>query len=162
MSKFKGIRATILGLMFLLTLGGAAFADQKTKVSGEEDALYQDSAEVNSMATKLARGTCNLFGGWLELPRQIGKSMKGNDPVTGTVLGTVKGAAWTVARTTTGAFEVITFPFPLPKNYEPIIQPEYIFKNMYGAPMPVLCDPNNNSWEGMESPNAPASAYSYH
>jgi putative exosortase-associated protein (TIGR04073 family) len=161
MSKSTGIRATLLSLMFLLTLGGIAFADTKTKAASEEDALYQDSAEVNSMATKLGRGACNLFGGWLELPRQVGKSMKGVDPVTGTAIGVSKGLAWTLARTATGAFEVVTFPFPLPKNYEPIIQPEYIFKNMWGAPIPVLCDRNNNAWEGLENPGTPTNGYTY-
>lgn len=161
MTTFKGIRAAILLITLFAGTASVFAAGNGGPRAGlaEDDSLYQDSSEVNSMMTKLGRGTCNLFGGWLEIPRQIGKTCKTNDAFTGFVIGSFKGCGWTIARTVSGAFEVLTFPFPIPKDYEPVIKPEYIFKSVYGAPMPIVSDRNSNAWEGMENPGLPESAY---
>ena len=112
--------------------------------SASADELYRDSAEVNSMMTKLGRGCANVLTGWLEIPKQIGRSIKKTDPVTGTIVGTVQGVGWGFARTVTGFFEVATFPFPIPEDYEPLLEPEYVAPGMWGAPLPVISDRDNN------------------
>ncbi|MFP4382274.1 MAG: exosortase system-associated protein, TIGR04073 family [Candidatus Sumerlaeia bacterium] len=145
MTKVFGILAMILVLMVLgMSMPAAQAADD-----------YRPESDIDNMFTKLGRGLVNVFTGWLEIPSQIGKTIRKTDPVTGTVIGLLKGSAWTVARMCTGVYEVVTFPFPLPENYEPIIEPEYIVKSMWGEPMPVFGDPNNNAWEGMDSPGTP-------
>lgn len=147
MRKHTGICVLTLVLLAAGTLwSSAAFAG---------DHLYNESAEVNSMMTKLGRGLANVLTGWLEIPKQIGKSIRETDPVSGTLVGVCRGAAWTLARTAAGAFEVITFPFPVPKDYKPVIEPEYIVKAMWGEPMPIISDRNNNAWEGIETPGTP-------
>jgi putative exosortase-associated protein (TIGR04073 family) len=138
----------VFAMMVILTAAlGATGAQARDK--------YRDETTIDSMFTKLGRGCVNVLTGWLEIPSQIGKTIKKTDPVTGTVIGFIKGAAWTVVRTVTGVYEIITFPFPLPENYAPLIEPEYIVRSMWGDPMPIFADPNENAWEGMESPGTP-------
>ncbi|MFH1406998.1 MAG: exosortase system-associated protein, TIGR04073 family [Candidatus Omnitrophota bacterium] len=76
---------------------------------------------------KLLRGIGNVATGWLEIPNQIYKESVASNVLVGLTWGTVKGAGWTVVRTVTGAYEIVTFPFPIPSGYEPIVQPEYVF-----------------------------------
>ncbi|NQU43186.1 exosortase system-associated protein, TIGR04073 family [bacterium] len=146
MRKQIGILAVTLAL--ILALGALA-------APAQADDFYREKSEVDSMMTKLGRGVANVLTGWLEIPHQIGTSIRETDPVSGTFIGLFRGAAWTVARTATGVFEVVTFPFPLPESYKPIIQPPYIVKAMWGEPMPIISDRNNNAWEGMETPGTP-------
>ena len=149
MRKLTGIYVLTLALLAAGALwSSAAFA--------AGDHLYNDSPEVDSMMTKLGRGIANVCTGWLEVPKQIGKSVRETDPVSGIIVGVCRGAAWTVARTAAGAYEVVTFPFPVPKGYKALIEPEYIVKAMWGEPIPILSDRNNNAWEGLETPGVPA------
>jgi len=41
--------------------------------------------------------------------------------------GLLKGSAIWIAREFVGAYEVLTFPFPIPKDYKPIIEPATTF-----------------------------------
>jgi putative exosortase-associated protein (TIGR04073 family) len=132
MRKYFGICALVLA--FILATG----VFSTLPASAEE--LYRESAEVNSMMTKLGRGLVNVLTGWLEVPKQIAKSIRETDPASGTCIGLCKGVAWTWARTMTGVYEVVTFPVPTPKNYEAIIEPEFILKSMWGDPIPYVSD----------------------
>jgi len=38
--------------------------------------------------------------------------------------GIIQGAYYTIARMITGAYEVATFPLPLPRKYQPLLWPE--------------------------------------
>jgi putative exosortase-associated protein (TIGR04073 family) len=149
MRKHTGI--CVLMLVFLaagVLWSSAAFAS--------DDHLYNGSPEVDSMMTKLGRGFANFFTGWVEIPKQIGKAVRETDPASGMFVGMARGMAWGLARTAAGAYEVVTFPFPVPKGYKPLIEPEYIVKSVWGEPIPILCDPNNNAWDGTEVTGIPA------
>ncbi|OLD74828.1 MAG: hypothetical protein AUG95_01395 [Nitrospirae bacterium 13_1_20CM_4_62_6] len=51
------------------------------------------------------------------------------DPVvTGALRGPIDGLGMFVARTVAGAYEVLTFPIPLPPRYQPMLFPEYIWQ----------------------------------
>lgn len=113
-----------------------------TPVRAQE--LYNDSAEVNKMMTKLGRGVANLLTGWMEVPKQMSRSIRQTDPVTGTFIGLFRGFGWTWARTFAGAYEIITFPFPAPKDYKSLIEPPYIVTDLWGEPIPAISDPHNN------------------
>jgi putative exosortase-associated protein (TIGR04073 family) len=78
--------------------------------------------------TKLGRGLANIFGGWAEIPKEVYNQSK-NAETLGSVVFTapVIGIGKAVARTAVGVFETITFFLPVPANYEPVIQPEYVF-----------------------------------
>jgi putative exosortase-associated protein (TIGR04073 family) len=88
------------------------------KVTGVEKAL-----------TKLGRGFSNVMLGWAEIPVTFDKGVKKGKPL-GYLLGVspVLGTARAVMRTSTGVFEVVSFPFTDREvNYEAVLQPEFIF-----------------------------------
>ncbi len=74
--------------------------------------------------TKLGRGVANTLTGWVELPKNIYSTSVEDNAFAGMTLGLAKGAGMTLVRTSAGIYEVATFPFPLPENYRPILEPE--------------------------------------
>ena len=77
--------------------------------------------------TKLGRGVANTLTGWVELPKNIYKTSVEDNALAGLTLGLARGAGMTIVRTGAGIYEIATFPFPLPENYKPILEPEYVF-----------------------------------
>ena len=77
--------------------------------------------------TKLGRGVANTLTGWVELPKNIYSMSVEKNALAGMTLGLAKGAGMTIVRTGAGIYEIATFPFPLPENYKPILEPEYVF-----------------------------------
>ncbi len=77
--------------------------------------------------TKLGRGVANTLTGWIELPKNIYKTSSEENVLAGATLGLAKGAGMAIVRTGAGIYEIATFPFPLPENYKPILEPEYVF-----------------------------------
>jgi putative exosortase-associated protein (TIGR04073 family) len=77
--------------------------------------------------TKLGRGLVNTATGWLEVPKKVYDTSKDENVLVGITVGTAKGVGWGIARTAVGIYEIVTFPFPIPEGYEPIIEPEYVF-----------------------------------
>ena len=77
--------------------------------------------------TKLGRGVANTLTGWVELPKNIYSTSVEDNAFAGMTLGLAKGAGMSIVRTGAGIYEIVTFPFPLPQDYAPIIEPEYVF-----------------------------------
>jgi len=79
--------------------------------------------------TKLGRGLSNIMFGWGEIPMTFDRNVKKGKPFAYLFgVAPVLGSARAVMRTGTGVFEVVTFPFSdRDVNYEPILEPEYIF-----------------------------------
>jgi len=77
---------------------------------------------------KLGRGATNTVLGWTEVFIEPGKRFDKNHNVaegmTGVGVGIVKG----LTRTMAGVYEVISFPFPVPEDYDSIIEPEFPWK----------------------------------
>jgi putative exosortase-associated protein (TIGR04073 family) len=78
---------------------------------------------------KLGRGITNVATGWVEIPKEIGRSVEKSGDFAGLVVGPFKGIAKAIGRTIVGVYEVVTFPIPLPRRYEPVIEPAYVFEN---------------------------------
>ncbi len=79
--------------------------------------------------TKLGRGLSNVMFGWAEIPVTFDKKYKEGKPLA-YLLGVVPvlGGARAVMRTSTGVFEMATFPFTdKDVNYDAVLEPEYIF-----------------------------------
>ena len=78
------------------------------------------------LMTKFARGVVNVATGWMELFKQpyVGGQQEG---AGGVFVGIGKGIGYTVGRTLSGAYDVVTFPVPLPDNFEPLMKPDYVF-----------------------------------
>lgn len=82
---------------------------------------------ANDPFTKLGRGVANTLTGWVELPKNIHQTSVEDNVLSGITLGLAKGVGMTIVRTGAGIYEVATFPFPLPQDYRPILEPEYVF-----------------------------------
>lgn len=76
---------------------------------------------------KLTRGGVNLVTGWVELPKRIQQTSEESGALAGFTWGLLRGLGYGFARTAAGLYELVTFPFPAPPDYEPVIQPEYVF-----------------------------------
>lgn len=77
---------------------------------------------------KLGRGLANTTTGFVEIPKKVFLISKNDNPLLGMTWGWVKGAGVGLLRTAAGVYETVTFPIPAPANYEPIIQPEFVFE----------------------------------
>lgn len=90
-------------------------------------ALGSEIDTLRGIGAKLVRGVANTATGWVEIPKQITLTWQENGPGPACSWGLVKGIGFAVARTAVGAYEIVTFPAPLPDGYRPILDPEYVF-----------------------------------
>ena len=90
-------------------------------------ARADSSMDAGKAFTKLGRGAVNLFTGWVEIPKRIQETSLVSGAWSGFTWGLLRGLGYGFIRTAAGGYEVITFPFPAPPDYEPVIQPEYVF-----------------------------------
>lgn len=133
MRKFAGLVA--MAMIF-------AFAGTTARAASED--LDRDSSTIHKMFHKLGRGVTNVLTCWVEIPRTVAREWERTDPVTGIVLGSVEGVGWGFTRFATGAFETFTFPFPIPADYAPMIQPEFVVTDTWGDGIPDINDLNSN------------------
>ena len=76
---------------------------------------------------KHGRGLTNLLTGWVEMPKGVHETTQQSGAMSGMTLGLLRGAGHGFIRTVAGGYEAITFPFPAPPGYRPVIRPEFIF-----------------------------------
>ena len=76
---------------------------------------------------KLTRGAVNILTGWVEIPKRIQETSQDAGPFAGFTWGLLRGLGHGFIRTAAGGYEALTFPFPAPPDYAPVIQPEYVF-----------------------------------
>lgn len=78
---------------------------------------------------KLGRGVSNVLFGWTEIPLTMDEKIDQGKPLTyilttAPIVGTVKA----ILRTGVGGYEIVTFAGTKPeRNYEPILEPAYLF-----------------------------------
>ncbi|MGB2629676.1 MAG: exosortase system-associated protein, TIGR04073 family [Candidatus Omnitrophota bacterium] len=78
-------------------------------------------------AKKLGRGLANVLTGWVELPKNIYDTSVEENILSGLTMGLAKGVGMTIVRTGAGIYETVTFPFPIPEDYQPVLEPEFVF-----------------------------------
>ena len=88
--------------------------------------LWVTPSFAQDQITKLARGVGNLLTGVLEVPVQIMRETKNYGDFRGLFVGLFKGVFLGVKRTLIGAYEIVSFPFPIPKDYKPLMEPEFV------------------------------------
>jgi len=121
----KTLRVVVVITAVLIMTTSMAFA------RGADD-ISRDQSRAGKMVHKLGRGFVNFATGWLELPKSIADQWERYDPFTGFALGTVKGVVWGAQRTAIGVYEVATFPLAIPKDYKPLMEPEFILTDIWG------------------------------
>ena len=105
MKSRVGGSGVVIGLMFLLA---------HTPVASAE------SMEAGKAFGKLTRGGINLVTGWVEIPKRIQETSETSGAFAGFTWGLLRGLGYGFVRTAAGGYEIITFPFPAPANYEPV------------------------------------------
>lgn len=86
-------------------------------------------AYATNPGEKLSRGAANVLSGPVEIPLCMGEEWKAsNNAVIGITLGLFKGIFWGIARSASGLYDILTFPFPVPQNYESLIKPDYVWR----------------------------------
>src|SRR3990167_5427962 len=103
------------------TLAFALFA-----LSRPNPALAQ-TMDAGKAMTKLGRGCLNIVTGWVEIPKRVQETSQKSGPAAGFTLGLLRGIGYGFVRTAAGFYELFTFPFPAPPEYEPVIEPEFVF-----------------------------------
>ena len=79
---------------------------------------------------KLGRGLSNCLTFTIEIPNQISKANNSDGPIAALTYGVTKGIVMGIFRAVIGAYEVITFPIPLPEWYRPILtDPEFMLES---------------------------------
>jgi putative exosortase-associated protein (TIGR04073 family) len=136
------ILGAVLAVGLLVVLGAASQA--------QADDFTRNRKDISLMFHKLGRGAVNIMTGWVEVPKNIAIRWKETDPFSGTVWGGIEGIGWGIARTLGGVYEVVSFPFPYPEDYEPLIEPEYILTPLWGAPAPFMTDETLSAAESFE------------
>ncbi|MBI4354099.1 MAG: exosortase system-associated protein, TIGR04073 family, partial [Candidatus Omnitrophica bacterium] len=63
----------------------------------------------------------------VEIPKRISETSNVQGMAAGLTWGLLRGLGYGFVRTAAGFYEVFTFPVAAPPNYEPVIQPEYVF-----------------------------------
>jgi putative exosortase-associated protein (TIGR04073 family) len=83
----------------------------------------------SSPGQKALRGTANLFLGLvIEWPKMICYEAREQGPLWGIPAGFLSGFGLGLMRMGAGAYELATFPFPIPADYKPILSPRYPFE----------------------------------
>lgn len=76
---------------------------------------------------KLGRGIANIFTAPLELIRVPTLVAHKEGGVAGLSVGIVRGAWSGLVREAAGWVEVLTFPIGIPRDFEPLVHPEYVY-----------------------------------
>lgn len=92
-----------------------------------EGAKEDRSGYTDGMLRKLGRGIANVFTSPLEIPRTIEIVGLRDGWGAGATVGTLQGIWRTVLRLASGVYEVVTFPAEIPKDFAPLMKPEFVF-----------------------------------
>jgi putative exosortase-associated protein (TIGR04073 family) len=82
---------------------------------------------AQDMGKKLARGLANVLTGWVEIPKNVYDTSVEDNIFSGLTVGLVKGLGMAIVRTGAGVYETVTFPFPIPEDFAPVLEPEFVF-----------------------------------
>lgn len=130
----------IVGLLFVAGSVGRAVADDTTR----------KRKDISLMVRKFSRGVMNVLTCWVEVPKNMALRWKETDPFTGIIYGHVEGVIWMAARLIGGVYEVVSFPFPYPDDYAPLIEPEFILSPLWGEAPPIMTEKSVNPAKSFE------------
>lgn len=91
--------------------------------AGTAEAQMQPGGAVS----KLGRGVVNVFTGWVEIPKRMYETSQLQGAAAGFTWGLLRGLGYGFIRTAAGLYETLTFPFPAPPDYAPVLKPEFVF-----------------------------------
>ena len=109
-------------------------------VLASTQAVAEEPGIPQQIGTKFVRGVANLATGWVEIPKQIYVVGTNEGWVAGALRGPFDGLGMFAARTIAGAYEILTFPVPVPPHYQPLVHPDFVWE-AEPPPGPPKSDP---------------------
>jgi putative exosortase-associated protein (TIGR04073 family) len=94
------------------------------------------SAGAQTAPRKFLRGLAGMTTSILEIPGNMVAETNKRGPGEGLPLGFAKGLGMIVPRTLVGVWEFVSAPFPVPKGYAPILEPEFPWGYFNGGGRP--------------------------
>ena len=91
------------------------------------------AAELASPGTaerKLQRGFLNIALSPIDISHELSKEKRKDSFPPSWFAGLGRGGAFAFGRALAGVYEVVTFPLPLPGNYEPVVEPEFVWEHL--------------------------------
>ncbi len=88
--------------------------------------LAASFAYADDMWVKFGRGFANIISCPAEIPVHMAEMGKTERWPIAAFGGGLKGVFYTLARAVAGVYEIVTFPVPVPRNYEPVMKPEFV------------------------------------
>lgn len=88
--------------------------------------VFSTNCYSQNALQKLGRGIANIVTGWIEIPKNIYETSQDENIALGLTVGLAKGLGMSIIRTGAGIYDTVTFPFPIPEDYEPLLEPEYV------------------------------------
>jgi putative exosortase-associated protein (TIGR04073 family) len=133
--KIRNIAAAAVSISFILSVVVPSSYAESVSATPASDQQIQELQKAKKCGVsndrawkKLGRGVCNLATFPFELTNQIGRTNNSDGAMAALTWGIIKGVGMTGFRALVGAYEVVTFPFPIPGNYDPILtDPEFFF-----------------------------------
>ena len=92
------------------------------------------SSYWDGIARKLGRGVANVVTAPLELIRKPYLVGEQDGGFAGLTVGIVQGVKAMVMRELAGIYEVATFMLPIPKEFRPLVSPEFVYAHGDWAP----------------------------
>ncbi len=96
-------------------------------VLGSASVVSAEEGRADGMLHKLGRGIANIAtcpGELIRTPELVGRK---DGYLAAMTVGILQGAWRTILRGVTGVFEVATFYAEIPKDYAPLMKPEFVF-----------------------------------
>jgi putative exosortase-associated protein (TIGR04073 family) len=119
------MKAKLIGILLLtLLLAPLAHATATNKTATISMYSNDQPPSGQNALRKLGRGFSNLLFGIVEVPNQFTKAVDANGGAA-VPYGLGKGIYRWFEREFVGVYEIITFPIPAPRGYEPIMKPEW-------------------------------------
>ncbi len=95
--------------------------------SASASAEMERSAYINGSMRKLGRGIANIVTSPAEIVRTASLVGRDKGVIAESSVGIAQGLWRMVLRAATGVFEVGTFFLDVPKGFEPIMKPEFVW-----------------------------------
>ncbi|MBU1863117.1 MAG: exosortase system-associated protein, TIGR04073 family [Candidatus Omnitrophica bacterium] len=85
------------------------------------------TSRFDDVCYKLGRGLTNIVTGVMEFGYAIDSEIRDGGVYKGLCFGAMKGIIRSVTRVGAGAYEVVTFLIEYPEDYQPLLEPEFVF-----------------------------------
>ena len=115
-------QVVVSGAVALCVLCSGGWAEARHLHSDESVA---HATTVDKISRKLSAGVTNVLTCWAEVPQTVIEVSRDRNPVLGVLWGPVKGAVLGAGRFFAGWYDMLTFLIPVPKDFQPILEPAF-------------------------------------